>query len=82
MSIVYDDSREIVEFRLEIDGRSVECGVSKEALDDLAGGRARDPISEFHGHRARIEQVAEAKYRQGATEESGRVFVRTLDLHA
>ena len=84
MHIEFDDEavwigeRSSVFFRARVDGKSVRCFVSREALDDhFKGDGARDYVPIFHQHQNEIRAVAEKMIQAGCTSPTGELIVAT-----
>jgi transcriptional regulator with XRE-family HTH domain len=70
-----------VEFGMIDAGRIVVCRVSEEALQQDDEHAARDYVAAFQRRRAKIEQIAAAKY--GAEQlDDGFVVVKSVDVQA
>ena len=79
----YDFSRDIVTFVGQALGSSVDCEISREALDDHFGTDGLDQkgrIEAFLKNRSKIELMARAKYLSWSIEEPGRVLIKTVDV--
>lgn len=69
-----------VSYRVLVDGKTVACRVSMEALQDIDPGRRQnDPISQFNSHSSILLSIAEQKIRSGNIEDNV-VWVFTGDL--
>jgi hypothetical protein len=79
----YDSTREVVVFAAESLGNSVECTVSREALEDYfaADGMNRSGLLEaFRKNRGAIEEMARTVYLSWPVEHLGAVLVATADV--
>jgi hypothetical protein len=81
----YDKSRDIVTFVGEALGASVNCAISREALDDHFGTAGKGFTSEerletFRKNRSAIEGMARKKYLFWPVEEVGAVLIKTGDV--
>ncbi len=79
----YDFSRDVVTFSGEALGKTVPCGISREALDDHFGTDGVDNdgrVQAFLKSRSKIEQMARQKYLSSAIEEPDSVLVKTADI--
>lgn len=75
----FDFDRDAVNFPAEIDGKTVQCSISTEALHDNFGGDRMDPVDCFRANRARVEAKAESLIKRGRTDEAGVVRIGTGD---
>ncbi len=79
----YDFSRHVITFAGKTMGGSVQCAISREALDDHFGTDGLDQkgkIEIFLKNRSTIEQIARTKYLSYPIEEPGAVLVKTMDI--
>lgn len=76
----YDFGRSIVLFRGKDGKKTVECAISREALEDHFGGDGKDPVKIFVANQEHIEHEARCKYLAGNLEGDGSVLIRTGDL--
>jgi Nucleotidyltransferase/Protein of unknown function (DUF1488) len=79
----YDSIREIVSFVGESLGHSVQCAVSREALEDHLGGNGQDRegrLASFHLSRSKIERMVKIKYLSWPVEEPESVLLKTEDV--
>lgn len=76
----YDPDRMSVWFEGRDGELTVQCAVSKEALDDHFGD-GQDPIGAFNANHERIEAEARRKYLAGAVRPDGSVLVESMDLY-
>lgn len=79
-SASYDARARSVTFPAMVDGRSRRCLVTEEALTDHFGAVSPEPDqlrSAFESNRDEILEVAEYRFRTGAT---GDVLLRTQDF--
>ena len=79
----HDPSREAVLFRATLDGKRVNCAVSREALNDLtrsSHSQAEQLIEAYRSNISKIATVAERKARANWFEPDGSVLVQTADV--
>jgi len=79
----YDFTRDIVVFRGQALGHSVECRISRAALDDHFGtGHSGNEgrLDKFREKRAAIEDMARKKYLFWPIEDPGVVLIKTNDV--
>nr|WP_283812472.1 GSU2403 family nucleotidyltransferase fold protein [Bradyrhizobium pachyrhizi] len=79
----YDFSRDIVTFVGKALGSSVNCAISREALDDHFGSDGlgqEGRLEAFLKNKSRIEAIARAKYLSAPVEEPGSLLIRTTFL--
>jgi hypothetical protein len=72
--------RKIVWFSAIVDEKSIDCGVSIEALRDHFGAYVDDPLPAFRSHRARIQDAATKLITERRFEDDGTVIIRSADL--
>jgi Protein of unknown function (DUF1488) len=72
--------RKLVWFTAIVDEKSVQCGISIEALRDHFGAFYDDPLPAFRSHRERIQQTAAELINQRRFEDDGTVLIRSADL--
>ena len=72
--------RKVVWFTAIVDEKSIECGISIEALRDHFGAFYDDPLPAFRIHRERIQQTAAKLINQRRFEDDGTVLIRSADL--
>jgi hypothetical protein len=72
--------RKIVWFTAIVDEKSIDCGVSIDALRDRFGAYVDDPLPLFRANRAQIEATATKLITQRRFEDDGTVIVRSTDL--
>ncbi len=69
-----------VSYRVLVNGETVACRVSMEALQDIDPGRYQnDPISQFNSHSSTLLSIAEQKIMSGDIKDNV-VWVFTRDL--
>jgi hypothetical protein len=81
----YDPDRDVVVFTGNTLGRSVECAINREALDDHFGASGRsagERVKTFLENRSKIEGLARVKYLFWPIDEIGKVLVRAKDVSA
>ncbi len=79
----YDSKRDVVVFTGQSSGNTVECGVSREALEDYFGANNLDKegrLEAFRKNRSKIEQLLRAKYLSEPVEEPETVLLKTEDV--
>lgn len=79
----YDFIHDVVIFRGQALGKPVECGISREALDDHFGTDHADNegrLDKFRNKRSLIEEMARTKYLSWPIEEPEAVLVKTADV--
>jgi len=82
----YDGRRDVVTFVGEALGASVNCAISREALDDnfgkagSSGSSSEERLATFQKNRSTIERLARQKYLFWPVEELGAVSIRTEDV--
>jgi hypothetical protein len=79
----YDSRRDVVVFAGESLGGSLECAVSREALEDHFGSTDLNNsarVATFLRNRSRIESLLRTKYLTWAVEETGSVLLKSLDV--
>jgi hypothetical protein len=82
-SLRYDPRRDIVQFVGEALGRSVECGVTGEALTDHFGADGLDRngrIDAVRKNRSQIEQLLRKKYLSSPVDGSEVLLLKTTDV--
>jgi len=72
--------RKIVWFSAIVDEKTIDCGVSIEALRDHFGAYVDDPLPAFRSHRARIQDAATRLITERRFEDDGTVIIRSADL--
>lgn len=72
--------RKIVWFTAIIDEKTINCGISIEALRDHFGAFYDDPLPAFRAHRAIIQEVATRLMMERRFEDDGTVLIRSADL--
>jgi len=72
--------RKIVWFSAIVDEKTIDCGVSIEALRDHFGAYVDDPLPAFRSHRARIHVAATKLITERRFEDDGTVIIRSADL--
>lgn len=79
----YDSRRDVVVFEGNSLGGSIECAVSREALDDHFGASGLDKegrLETFLKNRSRIEELLRTKYLKWPVDEPQAVLLKTLDV--
>ena len=72
--------RKVVWFSAIIDEKTVNCGISIEALRDHFGAYYDDPLPAFRAHRAIIQEAATRLMMERRFEDDGTVLIRSADL--
>lgn len=72
--------RKVVWFGAIVDDKSIDCGISIEALADHFGAFYDDPLPAFRTHRARIWEIATNLIDQRRFEADGTLLIRSTDL--
>lgn len=77
----YDQHRrKVVWFSAIVDDKSIDCGVSIEALADHFGAFYDDPLPAFRSHRERIQEAATTLITRRRFEDDGTIIIRSADL--
>jgi hypothetical protein len=77
----YDQHRrKVVWFSAIVDDKSIDCGVSIEALADHFGAFYDDPLPAFRSHREHIQEAATTPITQRRFEDDGTIIIRSADL--
>jgi hypothetical protein len=77
----YDQHRrKIVWFTAIVDEKTINCGISLEALRDHFGAYYDDPLPAFRTHRAIIQEAASRLMMQRRFEDDGTVLIRSADF--
>ncbi|HET9106192.1 MAG TPA: GSU2403 family nucleotidyltransferase fold protein [Steroidobacteraceae bacterium] len=79
----YDSDRELVRFVGESLGSSVDCAISREALEDHFGANSLDSkarIEAFQKYRSRIEGLLRSKYLHWPVDEPESLLLATGDV--
>jgi hypothetical protein len=82
----YDQNRDVVTFVGEALGASVNCAISREALDDnfgkagSSGSSSEERLATFQKNRSTIERLARCKYLFWPVEAVGAVLIKTEDV--
>lgn len=80
----YDFERDVVTFVGEALGKSVRCGISREALADhfaaTTGLANEERLNKFRENRSAIEQMAREKYLHWPIEDPESILIKTLDV--
>lgn len=77
---VWVGERSSVFFRANVDGRTVKCFVSREALDDAFGDDAGDYIVVFTAHRDKVHAIARTLIQSGRVSADGELVISTKSL--
>ena len=72
--------RKIVWFTAIVDEKTINCGISLEALRDHFGAYYDDPLPAFRTHRAIIQEAASRLMMQRRFEDDGTVLIRSADF--
>jgi hypothetical protein len=79
----YDSNRDIVAFVGTALGATVQCAISREALDDHFGPTASTDdarLEAFRNNRSTIERMASTKYLRWPVEEPSSILIKTADV--
>ena len=76
----YDHHRMSVFFTGKDGDKTVQCGISEEALEDHFKGDRKGPLKIFVANQERIEHEARRKYLTNHLEKDGSILIRTTDL--
>jgi hypothetical protein len=82
---VYDPERRMVRFLARDESLLVRCAVTRRALAAVAALHSLDrdePLVVYRALKARIQAIAQEKYRRRLKDEDGVVVVRRRDLEA
>ena len=72
--------RKVVWFSAIVDDKSIDCGISIEALAEHFGAFYDDPLPAFRSHRERIRETAARLITERRFEDDGTVIIRNTDL--
>ena len=72
--------RKVVWFSAIVDDKSIDCGISIEALRDHFGAFYDDPLPVFRTNRSTIQAAATKLIRARRFEDDGKILIRTKDL--
>ena len=72
--------RKVVWFSAIVDEKTIDCGVSIDALCDHFGAYYDDPLPVFRNHREPIQAAAAKLILQRRFEDDGTILVRSADL--
>ena len=79
----YDSHRDVIAFTGEALGNSVNCAVSREAMEDHFGANGLDRegrVEAFLKNRSTIERLIRTKYLSWPVEETEAVLLGTIDV--
>lgn len=80
----YDLERDVVAFAGEAGKGTVQCAISREALDDNFGASTgisnEQRLDKFRKNQSTIEAMAREKYLHWPVEEPARVLIRTIEV--
>ena len=77
----YDQQRrKVVWFSAIVDDKSIECGISIDALTDHFAAFSDDPLPSFRRHREQIQAVASKLIAERRFEDDGTLVIRSADL--
>jgi hypothetical protein len=77
----YDHQRlKVVWFSAIVDEKTIDCGISIEALAEHFGAFYDDPLPAFRSHRQRIRDIAAKLITERRFEDDGTIIVRSADL--
>lgn len=60
--------------------RTIQCGITQEALNDHYHGLHHDPFNTFKKHRESIQHEARRKYLANKIELDGSILIKTTDM--
>jgi hypothetical protein len=72
--------RKVVWFKAIMDEKTIDCGVSIDALRDHYGGYTDDPLPVFRAHRTEIEAAATKLIAQRRFEDDGTIMIKSSDF--
>ena len=72
--------RQVVWFKAIVDEKTIDCGISIEALIDHFDAYQDDPLPQFRANRPRIQQAAAGLITSRRFEDDGTIMIRTADL--
>jgi hypothetical protein len=72
--------REVVWFSAIVDEKSIDCGISIEALAEHSSAYFDDPLPTFRSRRAHIQEVATRLITKRRFEDDGTLLIRSTDL--
>lgn len=72
--------RKIVWFSAVIDEKSIDCGISIDALTEHFGAFQDDPLPAFRMHREKIREIASKLIAERRFEDDGTLLIRSADL--
>jgi len=72
--------RKVVWFTAVVDEKSIECGITIDALVKHFGAYYDDPLPSFRSNRQRIEAVAAELIARRRFEDDGKILIATADL--
>lgn len=72
--------RQVVWFKAIVDEKTIDCGISIEALTDHFGAYQDNPLPKFRVNRAHIQQVATDLITARRFEDDGTILIRSADL--
>jgi hypothetical protein len=72
--------RKIVWFSAVVDEKTIDCGISIDALVDHFGAFQDDPLPAFRKHRQTIRDVAAKLMAERRFENDGTLLIRSADL--
>jgi hypothetical protein len=75
----WNGERDCVSFAAELDGTTINCMISLEALQDNFGGSQMQPLDCFRENRKAIEAKAEALLYRKRFEDDGSILIRSQD---
>lgn len=75
----WNGNRDVVLFPANVNGKTVQCAISWEALQDNYGGNGVPPLDCFRANRKAIEAKAERLIQKGRFEPDGSLLIRSQD---
>ena len=77
----YDHQRrKVVWFSAIVDEKSIDCGISIEALADHFGAFYDDPLPAFRSHREQVQEIAAKLINERRFEDDATILIRSSDL--
>ena len=74
--------RQVVWFKVIVDEKTIDCGISIEALVDHFGAYQDDPLPKFRTNRARIQQITTDLITARRFEDDGTILIRSTDVRS
>jgi transcriptional regulator with XRE-family HTH domain len=77
---IYDGLRDILLFKGRDGDKIIQCGISREALEDYFDAENVGFMQAFTAGHEKIQHIARKKYLAGQIEPDGMVLIRTMDI--